>query len=71
MSAITQRLRLERALRTARRRRQSAQLLDALLEAHPVEARALGLGPRAFAGIPPRWVRRDAYGAVRMIVIGG
>ena len=71
MSAIMQHLRLEHILRTARHSRLTAQLLDLLIEANPVEAHALGLGPRAYAGIPERWIRRDARGAVRMIVIGG
>ena len=70
MSAITQRLRLGHILRTARHSRLTTQLLELLIEANPVEARVMGLDPRAYAGIPERWIHRDARGAVRMIVIG-
>ena len=71
MFAIMQRIRLMRLLHSARRRRLTAQLLELLIEQHPVEADVVGIGAGAYAGIPEGWLFRDRAGAVRMVVIGG
>jgi hypothetical protein len=46
-------------------------MLNLLIDNYPLEARLLGIHPAVYAGLPERWLRRNAAGVVVMVVIGG
>jgi hypothetical protein len=58
-------------LRAGKRKDLSLQMLNLLIDNYPLEARLLGIHPAAYAGLPERWLRRNAAGGVVMVVIGG
>lgn len=71
MCGIIHKIRLQRLKSAHRHDLQTEQMLNLLVVEYNVAAQVMGVLPVPYAGIPERWLRRDARGIVTHVIIGG